>query len=64
MALAFFQSEVAAGREFPTLTAITRHMGWANVTQASDVLASLKRDGRVRIKFGDDGARQGWELVT
>lgn len=48
--LEFIESEVLAGRKFPTATAIGAHIGWKSPHSASDALTALVCAGRLIIK--------------
>ena len=57
----FIRDEVAAGRGFPSHTAIAEHMGWKNVGSAIDCLSALVRH-RLLLRYYE-GSRVRFSLV-
>lgn len=47
--LAFIKSEIAAGRPFPSRSAIAVAMGWRHDSSASDALMGLYRHGHLIV---------------
>jgi len=60
--LAFIESEIDAGRGWPSHQTIADAMGWRTIGSVSNALDGLTGDGHVR-RAGFDGRKVVWELV-
>lgn len=60
--LDFIKGEIAAGRPFPRPMQVARHMGWRNVSSASEALELLASRDRALVTHRDHMDRKSFSL--